>query len=354
MKCIVTGGAGFIGSHLVDRLLDDGHEVIALDNFVIGRPENLAARAGSSRLKVVRADVTDLEQIKPYFHGIDWVFHLAALADIVPSIESPIPYHRANVDGTVNVLEAARHAGAKRFVYAASSSCYGIPDVYPTPESAEIRPMYPYALTRISVSSASCTGAKSTSFPRWRCACSTCTGRGIAPRAPTAPCSVSSWRRSSPASPSRWSATASRRAILPSSATSRTPSSPPRAPISRTVFNVGSDNTYSVNRLVELLGGDKVHIPKRPGEPDCTYADITEIKRVLNWTPKVKFEDGVATMLKSMDQYKDAPLWTVDKIADATKDWFKYLGDDGSPQRQALEQARRISLLRVDHFGPAI
>ena len=141
MKCIVTGGAGFIGSHLVDRLLDDGHEVIALDNFVIGRAENLAARAGSSQLKVARADVTDLDAIKPYFHGVDWVFHLAALADIVPSIESPIPYHRANVDGTVNVLEAARHAGARRFVYAASSSCYGSPDVYPTPESAEIRPM---------------------------------------------------------------------------------------------------------------------------------------------------------------------------------------------------------------------
>jgi len=91
MKCIVTGGAGFIGSHLVDRLLDDGHEVIALDNFVIGRPENLASRAKSDRLKVVRADVTEPDSIGPYFHGVDWVFHLAALADIVPSIESPIP-----------------------------------------------------------------------------------------------------------------------------------------------------------------------------------------------------------------------------------------------------------------------
>ena len=111
-----------------------------------------------------------------------------------------------------------------------------------------------------------------------------------------------------------------------------------RSEVSHEIFNVGSDNTYSVNRLVELLGGDKVHIPKRPGEPDCTYADITKIKRVLKWAPKVKFEDGVATMLKSMDQYKDAPLWTVDKIADATKDWFKYLGDEdgaasGTPQK---------------------
>ena len=98
-------------------------------------PENLSAHSISPRLKIVKADVTDLAAIRPHFDGIDWVFHLAALADIVPSIEAPIPYHRANVDGTVNVLEAARHADVKRFVYAASSSCYGIPDVYPTPET---------------------------------------------------------------------------------------------------------------------------------------------------------------------------------------------------------------------------
>src|ERR1700735_2777414 len=103
MKCVVTGGAGFIGSHLVDRLLGDGHEVVVIDNFAIGRPENLASHAQSPHLKLVQGDVPDLAAIRPLFAGIDWVFHLAALADIVPSIEQPIPYHRANVDGTVNV-----------------------------------------------------------------------------------------------------------------------------------------------------------------------------------------------------------------------------------------------------------
>ena len=93
MECVVTGGAGFIGSHLVDRLLGDGHKVVVIDNFVIGRPENLLSHAKSPRLKIVNADVTDLEAIRPHFDGVDWVFHLAALADIVPSIEAPIPYH---------------------------------------------------------------------------------------------------------------------------------------------------------------------------------------------------------------------------------------------------------------------
>ena len=88
------------------------------------------------------------DELDAYFEGVEWVFHLAGLADIVPSIQRPIDYHRSTVDGTVRVLEASRKAGVKRFIYAASSSCYGIPDVFPTPETAPARPQYPYALTK--------------------------------------------------------------------------------------------------------------------------------------------------------------------------------------------------------------
>ena len=102
----------------------------------------------NSRLTVQRADVSNYGEIQPFFKEVDWVFHLAALADIVPSIQEPLAYHKANVDGTIAVLEAARSASVKRFIYAASSSCYGIPDEFPTPETAPIRPMYPYALTK--------------------------------------------------------------------------------------------------------------------------------------------------------------------------------------------------------------
>ena len=122
--CLVTGGAGFIGSHLVERLLGDGHRVDVLDNFSTGRRENLAhlSLGAASRLSVHDVDIADAEAISLLFAGVDWVFHLAALADIVPSIQRPLEYHRANVDGTIAVLEAAREAGSKRFVYAASSS----------------------------------------------------------------------------------------------------------------------------------------------------------------------------------------------------------------------------------------
>jgi UDP-glucose 4-epimerase len=98
------------------------------------------------------------------------------------------------------------------------------------------------------------------------------------------------------------------------------------ATLSGEIMNVGSDNTYSVNRLVELLGGPVVHIPKRPGEPDCTFADISKIKRLLGWRPQVSFEQGVARVLENIDYWRAAPVWTPDSIAAATQDWFQYLG----------------------------
>ncbi len=148
MRVLVTGGAGFIGSHLVDRLLADGHDVTVIDNFSVGRIANLQHHKGNPKLMVVKADIRQPEQYTQMFTGVNWVFHLGALADIVPSIVAPVDYFTTNVTGTMNVLEASRAAKVDRFVYVASSSCYGIPDTYPTPETAAIRPEYPYALTK--------------------------------------------------------------------------------------------------------------------------------------------------------------------------------------------------------------
>src|ERR1035438_6630197 len=148
MKTLVTGGAGFIGSHLAELLIENGHEVVVVDNLTSGRMENLRRIASHSGFSFINIDIRDLSSLKAAFKNVDWVFHLAGLADIVPSIEMPAEYFSTNVMGTFNVLECARSVGAKRFLYAASSSSYGIPDVYPTPESSPIRPQYPYALTK--------------------------------------------------------------------------------------------------------------------------------------------------------------------------------------------------------------
>ena len=148
MISLVTGGCGFIGSHIVDRLLKEGHAVRVIDNFSTGRAANLDHQKGNQNLAIHQADIRNKEEIAPIFEGVDYVFHMAALADIVPSIQKPWEYYSSNVLGTYNVVECAKDANIKKLVYAASSSCYGIPDSYPTDEKAEIRPQYPYALTK--------------------------------------------------------------------------------------------------------------------------------------------------------------------------------------------------------------
>ncbi len=148
MNILVTGGCGFIGSHMVDRLLSEGHSVTVVDDLSSGNAKNLEQHKDNKNLLVNIASISEYEKILPLFKGIELVFHVAALADIVPSIERPLKYHNSNVNGTINVLEACRHNNVSRIIYAASSSCYGIPDSFPTPESAEIRCQYPYAVTK--------------------------------------------------------------------------------------------------------------------------------------------------------------------------------------------------------------
>lgn len=329
MKCLVTGGAGFIGSHLVDQLLSMGMDVTVVDNYSTGRSANLDHVAGNPKLRVHQADVADLPAIKPLFEGIDWVFHLAALADIVPSIQMPLQYHRSNVDGTFCVLEAARAAGVKRLVYAASSSCYGIPDVFPTPETAEARPQYPYALTKyvgeqyvmhwaqvyklpcVSLRLFNVYGPRSRTSGTYGAVFGVFLAQKLAGQKYTV---VSDGKQTRDFTFVTDVAAAFVKAA--------------QSDLHGEIMNVGSGDHYSINRLVELLGGEKTHIPKRPGEPDCTFADTRKIRKLLGWEPRVSFEEGVATMLKHIDYWREAPVWTPDSIRTATTDWFKYLGRD--------------------------
>jgi UDP-glucose 4-epimerase len=326
-NCLVTGGGGFIGSHLVDRLLADGHKVTVIDNLASGNLINIAPHQNNARLQFLQLDVADHEAIAPHFTNVNWVFHLAALADIVPSMQYPLKYHCANVDGTISVLEAARKANVKRFIYAASSSCYGIPDQYPTRESAPIRAEYPYAVTKylgeeyvrywekiyrlpaVSLRFFNVYGPRARTAGTYGAVFGvflaqkiygqpfTVVGDGTQTRDFTFVTDVVE-------------------ACVAAAASNLTGE----------VMNVGSGNTYSVNRLVELLGGPVVYIPKRPGEPDCTFADTSKIRRLLNWQPQVSFEEGVRLMLENIDYWKTAPVWTPEKIAEATKAWFQYLG----------------------------
>ena len=327
MLDLVTGGAGFIGSHLVDRLLSEGRKVRVVDSFVVGRRANLAHHSGNPALEIIECDVADKAAVNKACQGVERIFHLAARADVVPSIQDPEAYFRANVDGTFAVLEGARAHKIKRIVYVASSSCYGIPDVYPTPETAPADTRYPYALTKylgeqLAMHWASVYGLPCVSVrffnvygPRARTSGTygavfgvflaqllagkalTIVGDGEQTRDFTYVSDVVD-------------------ALVTVAASDKTGE----------IYNVGSGGPVSVNELVRLLGSPpSVHIPKRPGEPDCTWADITKITKELGWKPKVPLSEGVKVMLANMDYWRDAPVWTVDTIKDATADWFKFL-----------------------------
>lgn len=326
MKTLVTGGAGFIGSHLVDRLLADGHEVTVLDNFVGGCPENLVQHYGSPHLNLQQIDITNGKAIQPHFHGVEWVFHTAALVDIVPSVERPIDYHRANVDGTVNVLEASRLASVKRFLYTASSSCYGIPNIVPTPETADIKPEYPYALTKYlgeqyvlhwgNVYKLPVLSLRLFNVYGPRCrttgAHGAVLGVFLAQKLHNKPFTIVG------------DGTQTRDFTFVTDVVNALVIAA-ESDITNEVMNIGSSNTYSISRLVQLLGGDAIYIPKRPGEPDCTQADISKIKKLLGWEAKVPLEEGIKVVLEHLDDWCKAPVWTPETIRGATEEWFKYL-----------------------------
>ncbi|WP_415879964.1 SDR family oxidoreductase [Methylomonas sp. TEB] len=326
MKVLVTGGAGFIGSHLSRELWQQGHQVSVIDSLVGGRKETIADLLGQERFEFHHADIRDADVIAPLFSGIDWVFHLAGLADIVPSIEQPRAYYETNVSGTFNVLEAARAAGIKRFVYAASSSCYGIPAQFPTPETAAIQPQYPYALTKYLGEELVMHWAQLYDLPavslrlfnvygphaRTTGAYGAVFGVFLAQKINGKPFTVVG------------DGTQTRDFTYVTDVANAFIAAAESA-LCGEIMNVGSGGTYSVNQLVGLLGGPIEYIPKRPGEPDCTFADTGKIKAKLGWQPQVSFEQGVANMLAHIDYWRNAPLWTSTSIAAATADWFKYL-----------------------------
>jgi len=325
-KVIVTGGAGFIGSHMVDKLLEEGYNVTVLDNFSNGRPQNLAQHKNDKNLRIIESDISDFNSIKKHFNDIDAVFHFAALADIVPSIVNPLDYYKSNVTGTAAVCEASRLAKVKKIIYAASSSCYGIPDTFPTSENAEIRPQYPYALTKylgeqivmhwgevyklpvVSLRLFNVYGPRSRTSGTYGAVF----GVFLAQKLNNKPFTVVG---SGNQTRDFTFVTDVVDAFFMASCSN----------CQKEIMNVGSGDTYSINKLVTLLGGEITYIPKRPGEPDCTFADISKIKKILGWRPKVSFNCGVAKMLDNIEYWRQAPLWVPDTIEEATKDWFKYL-----------------------------
>jgi UDP-glucose 4-epimerase len=325
IKSLVTGGAGFIGSHLVDKLLANGHEVVAIDNFFSGGKRNIEHNLDNKNFTFKKIDIRKKNQINELSNDFDYVFHLAGIADIVPSIENPVDYFDTNVKGTLNLLEFSRTNNLKKFLYAASSSCYGLAKNFPTRETDPISPEYPYALTKYlgeemvkhwgycykmpvnSLRLFNVYGPRSRTSGAYGAVFGVFLSQKINNKPFTI---VGDGKQTRDFTFVTDVASAFYEVAI--------------SDVINEVFNIGSGSTYSINQLIDLLGGEKVFIPRRPGEPDCTFADTSKIKKLINWTPRVSFVDGVKVMLDNIDLWKDAPLWDEKSIEKATKSWFEY------------------------------
>lgn len=325
---IVTGGAGFIGSHMVDLLIGRGYAVRVIDDLSGGHRRNLDHLADNPHLACHWLDIRELDPNSGIFEGVRFVFHLAGIGDIVPSIEKPISYMDVNVQGTVRVLECARAAGVGKLVYASSSSCYGLAAT-PTDEGHPISPQYPYALSKYQGEQAVFHWHQVYGLP----VNAICIFNAYGPRVRTTGVYGAVFgvflRQKLAGTPFTVVGDGTQKrdfvyvtdvaaAFLAAAETK----------IEGERFNVGAGDPQSINRLVELLAGEITYVPKRPGEPDCTWANIDKIKRLIGWQPVVPFEQGVRNMMDEIDRWNDAPLWDPASIARATETWFRYLGKE--------------------------
>ncbi len=322
---LVTGGAGFIGSHLVDLLIKKKFEVRVIDNLSGGRLENIKLHKKNKNLKFKKADINKLKAEDKFFNKVNYVFHLAGKGDIVPSIENPISYMNTNIMGTTKVLENCRNKNIKKFVYAASSSCYGLAKT-PTDENHKISPKYPYALSKyfgektcfhwsdvysipvISIRIFNAYGLRVKTTGVYGAAFGVFLKQKLKKKPYTV---VGNGNQKRDFLHVKDVANAFYLAAI--------------SKHKNKIYNLGSGKPQKIIDLINYLRGPYTFIPKRPGEPDTTWSNIKKIKKELKWEPSISFKDGIDEMVKNIDDWKDAPLWNKKSIEKATKLWFKHL-----------------------------
>lgn len=293
MKCLVTGGAGFIGSHLVEALIQEGHEVYIIDDLSTGSLENIPTGAIFHQ-----KDIRDFDSIKPLFAGVEKVFHLAAFARVQPSIDNPRLSHDINTTGTQNVLLAARDNKVKRVVFASSCAIYGDQETMPLTETMEPRPISPYALQKLSGEELCglfskiydletvCLRYFNVFGPRMSSVGAYALAIGIF---------LTQKKQGKPLT------------IVPSGKQSRDfthvydivkaniLASRSQSVGKGEILNIGTGVEKTILGIADLIGGEKVFTEPRI-EPQKFRADNSKAKELLGWEPKVKFEDGISEL----------------------------------------------------------
>lgn len=293
---VVTGGCGFIGSHMVDLLADAGHKVRIIDNLVAGSLDNIARHQDSDNVNLYKRDICSIEPDTFIMKDVDYVFHFAGIPSIRPSLDTPTPYMETNVLGTERMLEAARYAKIKKFVYAASSACYGEADVIPTPETADIKLQHPYGLTKHMGEMATlhwheCFGLPSVSMRMFDV---------YGPRIGASALRIFIRQKLASKDITVVGDGLQTRDFVYVTDVCRAYLAVAKSDSVGEVFNVGTGDQQTVLDIVKLLDHPYIHIPKRANEPDVHCADISKIKSILGWEPLVSFEQGMKNVQDSI------------------------------------------------------
>ncbi len=323
---VVTGGAGFIGSHMVDLLSNKGFEVRIIDNLLGGHLNNINHHKKNKKIIFEKLDINKINSDNKIFKNVKYIFHFAGIGDIVPSVENPKKYIDTNTIGTLNILEGARKNNIQKFLYAASSSCYGLAKT-PTSEKHLINPQYPYALSKyigekyvfhwnkvynlktISLRIFNAYGTRVRTTGAYGAVFGVFLKQKLAGKPFTV---VGDGNQA--------------RDFIYVTDICDAFYKAAKSKYTSEIFNVGEGKAKKINYLVKLLGKNKiVYLPSRPGEPKITLANINKIQNYIKWKPKIKFEHGVLKMLDNINDWQNAPLWNKNSIEQATKTWFKYL-----------------------------
>jgi len=298
-RSVVTGGAGFIGSNLVDHLVKIGHKVIVLDNFVSGKKTNLTHHKKKD-VKIIRTDISKSKNLDKYFKRVDYVFHLAGLVEITPSIKNPKKYFNTNVIGTLNVVEAAKREGVKKLIYAASCSCYGSPKNFPTSENEKIDIQHPYGLTKflgeeLVLKYATIFNMPNISFrffnvygPRQNILgqYSAVFGSFLRQKRANKPLTIVGDGKQT-------------RDFIHVEDLTNAFIKAAKSSLVNKIYNLGSGKEISINKIANLFGGKKTFIPKRPREPKRSLANISKIKKDINWKPTITIQEGIKRLLNN-------------------------------------------------------
>ena len=301
MRCLITGGAGFIGSNLADQLVKLGHNVHILDNLSLGKLSNLEQI--QNKIQFNKVNICENEkELEKYFSNIDWVFHLAGLVNTEESIRNPKDFFNTNVNGTKNILKAAKNANVKKFIYSASASCYGEVKKYPINENVETDPKNPYAETKLIGEQQVINWSKNFSPPAVSLRFFNVYGpRSISKKGYGAVFSIFLSQKISKEPLTIVGDGNQTRDFVYVNDVVEAMISAAKSKRESSIYNVGTGKEVTINKIANIIGGKKVFLPKRPQEIERSVADISKIKSELDWKPKIQIEEGLKILLNNIN-----------------------------------------------------